>query len=136
LLIEDDSYSIKVCDFYRDAWKDDKKEKWIVGKDITSPLFCAGNPFWYPAPYEPTCNKDWPIRVEFYDGSKYTNGTLITCTVNMAESKNSSNTRDCLNKAVNGFDKVQKVDWIVYLTAGYNSRILWYHDFAEALINR
>ena len=82
------------------------------------------------------CNKDWPIRVEFYDGSKYENGTLITCFVNMAESKYSSNTRGCLNKVVNGFDEDQKVDWIVYLSAGYNARILWYHDFAEALIKR
>ena len=54
----------------------------------------------------------------------------------MAESKHSSNTKQCLNKVVNGFDKVQTVDWIVYLSAGYNSRILWYHDFADALIKR
>jgi hypothetical protein len=135
-IIEDDSYTIEVCDIYRDAWKDDTNGKWVVGTDITSPSFCAGNPFWQPEPYKPTCNKNWPIRVEFLDGSKYDNGTLITCFVNMAESKHSSNTKECLNKVVNGFDKVQAVDWIVYLSAGYNSRILWYHDFAAALIKR
>ena len=54
----------------------------------------------------------------------------------MAESKHSENTKQCLNKVVNGFDNVKNVDWIVYLSAGYNSRILWYHDFAETLIKR
>ena len=79
--------------------------------------------------------------MEFYDGSKFENGTLKVCFVNMAESKNSSNTQNCLNNVVNGFDSNEngtsrKVDWIVYLTAGYNARILWYHDFAETLIKR
>ena len=136
--IEDESYMIKVCDFYRDAWKDDTRSKWVVGKEITSPLFCAGNPFWYPRPYEPVCNKNWPIRIEFYDGSKYENGSLVTCFVNMAESKTSTNTKSCLNKVVNGFneDNEDLVDWIVYLSAGFNSRILWFHDFAETLIKR
>ena len=117
------------------------ENKWEVGHDIRNPLFCTGNPFWQPKPVQPTCNKDWPIRIEFYDGSKFENGTLKVCFVNMAESKNSSNTQNCLNNVVNGFDSNEngtsrKVDWIVYLTAGYNARILWYHDFAETLIKR
>ena len=141
LTIESDYYSVYACDIYRDAWKDNVTEKWEVGRNIQSPLFCTGNPFWQPKPFEPTCNKDWPIRIEFYDGSKYENGTLKVCFVNMAESKHSQNTQNCLNKVVNGFDSssnetIEKLDWIVYVTAGYNSRILWYHDFAETLINR
>ena len=54
----------------------------------------------------------------------------------MGESKENANTKQCLNKVVNGFDKAQTVDWIVYLTSGYMADILWYHDFAEALIKR
>ena len=125
------------CDIYRDAWKEDKENKWEVGHDIESPLFCTGNPFWQQKPFQPTCNKNWPIRIQFYDGSKYENGTLKTCFVNMAESKNSSNTKSCLNNVVNGFDTdSKKLDWIVYVTAGFNARILWYHDFSETLIKR
>ena len=56
----------------------------------------------------------------------------------MSESKEGQKTTNCLEKVLNGFDtnKVEKVDWIVYITAGYNARILWYHDFAEVLIQR
>ena len=117
------------------------ENKWEVGRNIKNPLFCTGDPLWQSKPFQPTCNKDWPIRIEFYDGSKFENGTLKVCFVNMTDSKNSSNTRNCLNKVVNGFDSSgngtsRKVDWIVYLTAGYNARILWYHDFSETLIKR
>ena len=133
----DDYYSVYACDIYRDAWRDSKTERWKVARDIKSPLFCTGNPFWQRKPFQPTCNVNWPIRVEFYDGSKYVNGTLKVCTINMVESKYSSSTQDCLSKVVNGFDRnSKKVDWIVYITAGYNARILWYHDFAETLLKR
>jgi len=55
----------------------------------------------------------------------------------MAESKHSDNTKKCINKAIHGFGEVENtLDWIVYLSGGYNSRVLWYHDFADALINR
>ena len=90
----------------------------------------------HPSPYQPTCDESWPIRVEFNDGSKYTNGSLKTCTINMAESKSSANTRHCLDQAFNGFENGTSPDWIVYITAGYNARILWYHDFSDALIKR
>ena len=134
--IEDDDYTVYMCDIYRDAWKDDKSERWIVGKNMKSPLFCTGNPFWQPKPFQPICNKNWPIRIEFNDGSKYKNGTLKTCTVNLADSKNSSSTQTCMKTVLNGFGEVKKLDWVVYITAGFNSRILWYHDFSEALIKR
>ena len=141
MTIESDYYSVYACDIYRDAWKENLSEKWVVGTNIQSPLFCTGNPLWQPKPFQPTCNKDWPIRIEFYDGSKHENGTLKVCFVNMAESKYSPNTQSCLDSVVDGFNSssngtIEKVDWIVYVTAGYNARILWYHDFAEALINR
>ena len=54
----------------------------------------------------------------------------------MAESKSSANTRNCLDQAFNGFENGTSPDWIVYITAGYNARILWYHDFSDALIKR
>ena len=139
LYLGDDYYSVYACDIYRDAWLEPgfNEEKWEVGRNIKSPLFCTGNPLWEQKPFQPTCNKRWPIRVQFYDGSKYDNRTLKVCTVNMAESKYSNNTQDCLNKVVNGFDTPsKKVDWIVYITAGYYAQNLWYHDFAETLINR
>lgn len=133
-----EEYTLPICDIYRDAWKDNKEEEWVVGNDIKSGTFCTSSPFWeQPEPFKPICNKDWPIRVLFYDGSKYHNGTKKTCTVNMAESKHSSNTKECIHKAVHGFGEVETpLDWIVYLSGGFNARILWYHDFAEALINR
>ena len=138
---ESDYYSVYACDIYRDAWRENLYKKWVFGRNIQSPLFCTGNPFWQQKPFQPICSKDWPIRIEFYDGSKYEDGSLKVCFVNMAESKYSSNTQNCLNSVVNGFDSsssetIEKLDWIVYVTAGYHARILWYHDFAETLINR
>ena len=110
----------------------------MAGEHLRAPLFCTGDPVGEQAPLKPTCNLDWPIRVQFYDGSKDVNGNLETCTIVMSESKASQGTTSCLQKVLHGFDpnKVEKVDWIVYITAGYNARILWYHDFAEALIQR
>ena len=122
---------------YRDAWKDNQHDKWVAATEVKSPLFCTGDPKWEKKPFQPTCNESWPIEIQFYDGSKYNNGTLKTCNVNMAESKTSVNTKNCLDKVVNGFDDTtEKLDWLVYITAGYNARILWYHDFAETLIKR
>ena len=110
----------------------------MAGENLRAPLFCTGDPVWEQASLAPTCNSDWPIRVQFYDGSKDVNGNLKTCTIDMSESKASQKTTNCLGKVLNGFDssKVEKLDWIVYITAGYNARILWYHDFAEVLIQR
>ena len=54
----------------------------------------------------------------------------------MAQPKNSKNTKSCVDMALNGWDKKEKPDWIVYITSGYNARILWYHDFSKALITR
>lgn len=142
----DDAYhNIYICDFYRDAWKDVSNPldstihngRWVAANDVKSPLFCTGNPFWEPRPLQPTCNQSWPIEVQFYDGSKYENNTLKTCKVNMAESRYSCNTLACLDKVINGFSsEKESLDWLVYLSAGYNARILWYHDFAETLLRR
>ena len=134
--------SVRVCDFYRDAWKDDKSEDWIAGKHIEAPEFCIGNPFWDGKLLQPHCNASWPTEIIFNDGTKFENGTLKTCSINMAEDKTSDNTRNCLNKVVHGFDFGQEnhtsvqLDWIVYVSAGYNARVLWYYDLSEALINR
>ena len=136
VFIDDDYNTVYVCDIYRDAWKDDKNEKWIAATNIKSPLFCTNTPFWQPKPFQPTCNESWPIVILFLDGSKYDNGTHKKCTVNMAEPKNSYNTRNCLDKAFNGFDKNETLDWIVYIAAGFHARIQWYNDIAEALIKR
>ena len=121
---------------YRDAWKDDNTEKWIAATKLRSPLFCTGNPFWQGRPFQPTCTETWPIKIQFLDGTKYENGSLKTCIVNMADLKYSDNTKNCLKEAVYGFDTYERLDWLVYITAGYKARMLWYHDFAETLIKR
>ena len=54
----------------------------------------------------------------------------------MAQPKDSKNTKSCVDMALNGWDQKEKPDWIVYITSGYNARILWYHDFSKALITR
>ena len=129
-------YTVYNCDIYQTAWRDDGNETWVIAKNVTRPIFCTGAPITEPSPYQPTCNESWPIRVEFNDGSRYANGSLKTCTINMAESRSSANTRHCLDQAFNGFENGTSPDWIVYITAGYNARILWYHDFSDALIKR
>ena len=131
----DNNYTVYVCDIYRDVWRYNQKEKWISATEVKEPLFCTGTPKTENKPFQPACISSWPIEVQFYDGSKYYNGTLKTCSVYLSE-YNLQTTR-CLEKVVNGFnDKTEKLDWLVYVTSGYNARILYYYDFAETLIKR